>query len=170
MKLQSNSNLLVEWFYSEQEWNEFVTLEKANKKEDNIYFGVGIIIIGTIGLMLLRNASFLIGITFSFPLAVLIPWLRMKFSYKHLKKDIKDPFVKIYTDYMLINNNKIEVSGSKKRIKSLKIIEAKNGMKLLEVDIQWATRKGPTNDEYRILIPSNKIKEAETLINNFYNT
>ena len=162
-----NFNLITEWNYSQKEWDEFVVIEKANKKEDSIYFGIGILVLGTIGLMILRQTSFFGGLIFAIPFAILIPWLRMKFSYKHLKKGVKNPSVKIYTDHLLINTHKIELSGKIKRVKSLKIIDAKNGKKLLEFDVQWMTRKGPTNDEFRVLIPTDKITEAEKLISTF---
>ena len=159
-----NFNLLAEWHYSEKEWNEFVTIEKANKKEDNIYFGIGILILGTVGLIILRQTSFLGGLVFAIPLAILIPFLRFKFSYLHLRKHVKNPVVKIFADHLEINNHKIDLSGKRKRLKNLQIIDAKNNKKLLEFDIQWITAKGPTNDEFRILIPSDKINEAEHLV------
>ena len=162
--MNNHRNLLAKWTYSEKEWNEFVTIEKANKKEDNIYFGIGILILGTIGLMFLRQTGFLIGVLFSAPLAVLIPWLRFKFSYPHLKKNKKDPYVKIYNDFLEINNHNIDLSGKRKRIKSVKIIGADNQKKLLEFDVQWITAKGPTNDEFRILIPKDKTEEAMQII------
>ncbi|WP_445748628.1 hypothetical protein [Polaribacter sp.] len=161
-------NPLIEWHYSQEEWNEFVDIEKANKKEDNIYFGIAILLIVPFGLMFYRDTSFLFSLLFSIPFAVLLPVLRMKFSYKHLQKNVFNPHVIIYNDYMMINYHKIEVASKRRRIKSLKIIDAKNNKKLLEVDIQWATRKGPTNDEFRILIPDNKLFEAEKLITDFY--
>lgn len=161
-------NPLIEWHYSEQEWNEFVDIEKANKKEDNIYFGIAILLIVPFGLMYYRDTTYLIGILFAIPFAFLIPFLRMKFSYKHLQKNVLKPHVLIFNDYMMINYHKIEVASKRRRIKSLKIIDAKNNKKLLEVDIQWATRKGPTNDEFRILIPEKKLSEAEKLIEDFY--
>lgn len=158
------NNLLAHWKYTSKQWDEFVTIEKGNKKEDNIYFGIGIIILGTLGLMTFRNTSILIGLAFTIPLAILIPFLRMKISYRHLRKGIKNPEVKIYFDKLIINNHTIELQGKRKRVKSMKIIEAKNNLKLLEFDVQWITGKGPTNDEFRILIPEDKIKEAERLI------
>ena len=159
---------LVEWQYSTEEWNEFVDIEKANKLEDNIYFGVAILIIVPLGLMFYRNTNYLFSLLFSMPFAFLIPFLRMKFGYKHLQKNVLHPHVSIFNEYMMINDHKIEVASKKRRIKSLKIMDAKNQKKLLEVDIQWATRKGPTNDEFRILIPENKLAEAEKLIEDFY--
>lgn len=156
--------LLAEWTYTTKEWNDFVTTEIANKKEDNIYFGIGIAILGTVGLMLLRGVNLITGVLFSVPLAVLIPFLRMKFSYKHLKKGEKNPRIKIFTDCLIVNKHKIELTSSRKRVKSAKIITSKNNKKLLEIDVQWLTAKGPTNDEFRIPIPSEKEKEAQNII------
>lgn len=160
---------LVVWEYSTATWNEYVDLEKANKLEDNIYFGVAIILIVPFGLMFFRATNYLFSLLFSLPFAFLMPFLRMKFSYKHLEKNVSNPQVKIFNDYLMINQHKIEVASKKRRIKSLKIIDAKNTKKLLEIDVQWMTSKGPTNDEFRILIPENKLSEAIILVNNFNN-
>jgi len=164
LKLPQQNNLLAHWLYSEKEWDEFVTIEKANKKEDSIYFGIGIIVLGTLGLLFLRNTSFLMALSFAVPLGILIPFLRLTFSYKHLKKGVQNPQVQLFTNYILINSHKIELSGKQKRLKNLQIVDAKNNTKLLEFDIQWLTRKGPTNDEFRILIPSDKLEEAKQLV------
>ncbi len=159
-----HSEVLSHWKYTTKQWDEFVTIEKGNKKEDSIYFGIGIVILSTIALMLLRQTSFFTALVFAIPLAVLIPFLRMKFSYKHLKKGVKNPEVKITFNNLFINNHIVELQNKNKRVKSMKIIEEKNDIKLLEFDVQWLTRKGPTNDEFRILIPDDKLEEAKKLI------
>ena len=161
--MTQNKQPLVDWTYSEKEWNDFVTIEKGNKKEDSIYFGIGILILGTLGLMFLRDTSFWMALLFAAPLAFLIPFLRMKFSYKHLKKGVKNPYVKIFNDQVVVNGKRIELTNSRKRVKSVKILDSKNNCKLLEIDIQWITAKGPTNDEFRFLIPKDKLEEAEKL-------
>jgi len=166
--MEKQHELLAYWQYDTRMWDEFVTIEKGNKREDNIYFGIGIVIIGTVGLMFLRGTGFWIGLLCSIPLAILIPWLRMTFSYRYLKKGLKNPEVKIFRDFLLINNKKIELTGNRKRIKSLKVIDAKRGLKLLEFDVQWVTAKGPTNDEFRILIPEEKLATIDELIQKVY--
>ena len=166
--MKAQNNPLAQWHFSSKEWNDYVSIEKRNKREDSIYFGIGIIIIGTLGLMFLRSTGFWGGLLFSLPLAILIPWLRMTFSYKYLKKGVKNPEVKIYYDYLLINNRKIELRNERKRIKSLKVLNTKGGMKLLEFDVQWLTAKGPTNDEFRVPIPDDKEKEVQELISQLH--
>jgi len=164
MNLQNKP--LAHWKFSSKEWDNFVSIELRNKKEDNFYFGIGIIILGTAGLMLLRSTGFWMGIVFSLPLAILVPWLRMKFSYRHLKKGVQDPELKIFNDFLLINRHKIELRNVRKEIKSMKVLNTKSGIKLLEFNIRWLTAKGPTNDEIRIPIPENNEKEVEEIISN----
>lgn len=161
------NKILLHWTYTLEQWDDFVTIEKANKKEDNIYFGIGIVILGTISLLLFRNTSFLMALCFSVPFAILIPWLRMIFSYSHLKKGVENPQIKVSNEFLTVNTKKIVLFNKYKRVKSLKIIDAKNNQKLLEFDVEWITRKGPTNDEFRVLIPPNKLKEAEQFIQKF---
>ena len=158
------SNLLAHWTYSTREWDNYVTIEKKNKKEDNFYFGCGITILCTIGLMAFRNTTFIIGLAFTIPFAILIPWLRMKISYKYLKKGIKNPEIKVFDKFLKINTHTIEFRNDQRRLKNIQLIEAPNESKLLEFDVQWITRKGPTNDEFRILIPSDKMEEATQII------
>lgn len=164
--MNQQNKLLAHWRFTSEEWDNFVTLERRNKKEDNFYFGIGIIILGTAGLMLLRSTGFWMGILFSLPLAILIPWLRMKFSYRHLKKGVQNPELKIFYDFLLINRHKVELRNVRKGIKSMKILNTNSGIKLLEFNVQWVTAKGPTNDEIRIPIPKNNEKEAEEIITN----
>ena len=159
--------LLTEWTYTQNEWDEFVKIEKSNKKEDNLYYGIAILILAPVILMFARDTSFLTALLFSLPFAILLPYLRMKFSYPHLKKGIVNPRVHIYSNQLLFNNKRIELTSKRKRIKSLKIIEAKNNRYLLEFDVQWLTGKGPTNDEFRVLIPNSKLEEAQELIKKF---
>lgn len=159
---------LAHWHFTSKEWDNFVTIEKRNKREDNIYFGIGIIILATLGLMFLRDTGFWMGLLFSIPLAILIPWLRMTFSYTYLKKGVQNPEVKIFYDYLLVNQKKIELRNERKRIKSIKTQDTKQGMKLLEFDVQWLTAKGPTNDEFRVPIPDDKEKEIQKLISKLH--
>ena len=162
----TNPNILATWNYSKTEWNTYVKIEKANKKEDNLFFGLGIVLVGVFGLMMFRETSFLTALLFAVPFAILIPFLRMKISYPFLKNTNLDASVTIFKDELLINSEKIIIRSDKRRLKLIQIIESQNEQ-LLEFTIEWETRKGATNDEFRILIPQNKIEEAQNIINYF---
>ncbi|MAD96449.1 MAG: hypothetical protein CMB99_03890 [Flavobacteriaceae bacterium] len=159
------SNLIAHFTYTQSFWNDYVTVELKNKKEDNYYFAFAIAILCTGGLMFLRDTTFLVALAFSLPFAILIPYLRQKLNYKYLVKNPPNPEVKIFDKFLKINNHSIEFRSDQRRLKGIKLIEASNGMNLLEFDIQWITRKGPTNDEYRIPIPKENLEDAQKIIN-----
>ena len=148
--------------YSQSEWQQFIQIEKANKREDNLYFGIGIMILCVPGLMFLRGTSFVVALIFSTPFAILIPFLRQKFSYKHLR-EVKQPWIEIYKDRLLFPNSKVDLESRHKRVKSISKKEVK-GVVLLEFVVEWLTRKGPTNDEFRIPVPGNTHSEADRIM------
>lgn len=158
------NNILDTWTFQSQDWKKFVAIEKKNKKEDNIYFAIGILVLCTPGLMIFRNTSFLTALLFSIPLALLIPWLRQQFSNPHLKNHNGESIVKIYPNYLLINSKKIDLYGKRKWLKDMRVIETTDNFKLLEFTIEWNTRNGNTNDETRIPIPNGKEGKALELI------
>ncbi len=165
----NDSNILDTWTFTSKEWNNFVNIEKGNKKEDNIYFGIGILILCIPGLMLFRNASFLIALIFSIPFAILLPFLRIRFSSTHLKSNSKGAVIEIYPKYLLINSKKINLFGKRKWIVDIKIVNTSSNLKLLEFTIEWFTHKGNTNDETRIPIPKGKEEKALELIQFYRN-
>lgn len=158
---------LLHWQYTPEDWNDFVDIEKANKKEDNIYMAIGILILAPPTLMFFRGTTFWTGLLFALPLAFLIPFLRFKFSYSHLKKNAVNPELKVYDSFLQINHRRVELFNDKRSVKSLKIIDTKNQRKLLEFDVEWTTRKGNTNDEFRFLIPTEKLEEATKFTENY---
>jgi hypothetical protein len=159
----NNPDILTEWNYSDKEWNCYVKIEKENKKEDNVFFGLGIVIVGIFALMMFRDTSFLTALAFTVPFAILIPFLRMKISYPFLKNTDKNASVTIFKNKLLINRKEIITISDHRRLKLIQIIDSKK-LQLLEFTVEWGTRKGPTNDEFRVLIPHNKMEEAQAII------
>lgn len=167
MKMSSNNdNILAIWNYSVKEWNTYVKIERGNKKEDNIYYGIGIILVGVFGLMVFRGTTLPTALLFAVPFAILIPFLRMRISYPFLKKTNKNIAVTIFKNKLLVNSKKIKIYADNRWLKSINIIKSGN-IKLLEFTIEWGTRRGATNDEYRILIPRDKTTEAQEIVNYF---
>lgn len=161
---ESSNNFLETWEFSPIEWNYFIKKAKTLKKEDNIYFGFAILIGGIPFLMLARNTTFLIACVFVIPFAFLIPWLRNKFTSTYLKTTNSLSTVVFYSEYVKINDKKIDLFTPKKWIKDMNIIKTENQLLLLEIEIAWRTRKGDTFDEVRVPIPSDKLERAKALI------
>lgn len=163
-KIIKSKDFLETWEFSPSEWNSYVKAAKLLKKEDNIYFGVAILIAGIPFLMFVRNTTFLMASIFVIPFAFLIPWARNKFLTSYLKTTNNSSTVHFYSDYILVNDKRINLFGDKRWIKSMKIINTKNSLSLLEIEIAWSTRKGDTFDEVRVPIPTDKMERAEGII------
>ncbi|MGV8946527.1 MAG: hypothetical protein ACOH1N_08870 [Lutibacter sp.] len=164
IETNTSKDFLESWTFSSQEWNAFVNEAKLLKKEDNIFMGIATFLVGIPFLMLVRNATLFMATLVVIPFAILIPWLRNKISTSYLKPIKNEAIVNFYTDYISINEKKIDLFANKKWIKNIIIIDGKNGLKLLVIDIAWRTRKGDTFDETRIPIPTDKLERAEALI------
>jgi len=167
--IPTTKNPLDTWTYSPLQWNQYVKMGKKHKLEDNIYFGIGILILGIPGLMLLREASFLLSFAIVIPLALLLPLLRILFGSAHLKTKQSKATIKIYPNYLDINGRIIYLITKNKWLKNVQIININYSLLLLEFDIAWQTNKGVTNDETRIPIPLDKLNKAYELIE-FYKT
>ena len=72
------ADAIAKWTYSSKEWNEFVLIERSNKKKESLYIAIGIILIGTIGLIFVRDAGFWIALAISVPIAFIIHFLKMR--------------------------------------------------------------------------------------------
>lgn len=169
LKHTTNNNYLDTWEISPNEWNSFIKEAKSLKKEDNIYLGIATLIVGIPFLMFSKKITFLMTLFFVIPFAILVPWARNKISTAHLKPIKNKTIVEFYTHYITINKRRIDLYADKKWIKNMKIIDGKNGLKLMEIEIAWAARKGDTFDETRIPIPTNKLERAEGLIDFYRN-
>jgi hypothetical protein len=56
--MNSNQTALASWRYSTEEWNRFVDIEQKNKREDSMYLGIGVLILGTVGLLRIRHMTY----------------------------------------------------------------------------------------------------------------
>lgn len=162
-----NNQMFAEWNYSEQEWNEYVAIERKNKKEDNLYFGIGVFILGTLALILLRSTTILVAMFFAAFFAWLMPFLRMRFSYPHLKSS-SQASVQFYASKIIANEKPIKLRNTKqvkhRWLQDVELYREKNKSLFIEFDVHWNTGKGPTSDEFRFLVPKQKEHEAEELL------
>ena len=164
LQTTNSKDYLDTWTFSSEEWNSFIKEAKLLKKEDNIYMAIATLIVGIPFLMLSRKITFFMTLFFVIPFAIIVPWVRNKMSTSHLKPIKNKAIIKFYTQYITINKRRIDLYADKKWIKNMKIIDGKNGLKLLEIEIAWSTRKGDTFDEIRVPIPTDKLERAEALI------
>lgn len=167
--ITNSKDYLDTWTFSAEEWKLFKNEASFLKKEDNIYMAIATLIVGIPFLMLSRKITILMSLFFVIPFAILVPYVRYRIAINHLKFSGNFAIIEFYSEHILINGKKIELFSDTKWIKNMKIIDGENGLKILEIDIAWSTRKGNTFDETRVPIPIDKLERAKALIE-FYNT
>lgn len=163
-KSTKSKDYLDTWTFSAKEWNLFTSEATSLKKEDNIYMAIATLIVGIPFLMLSRKITILMSLFFVIPFAVLVPYVRYRIAIKKLKLSTNKAIIEFYSEYLQINGKKVELFTNNRWIKNMKIIDGKNGLKLLEIEIAWSARKGDTFDETRVPIPFDKLERAEALI------
>lgn len=156
----------IQWRYPVDVWEAYVKAEGKAKGEDNIYAAIGVLILGTPALMLLRGAGIWLSLAIVIPIALVFGYGRQYYVMKRLKSVMKDPQVGIGHDKLHFGRKSIEIFNRHKWISGLRIFE-RDGMKLLEFTCSWDTRKGPTFDEYRIPVLPEHEAEAQLLLDYF---
>jgi hypothetical protein len=155
--------VLAYWTFSAEEWKQFMALEKRTRLESSIYEGIGIIILGTFVIMLARDADFLIALSVSSVIAVIIAFLRYSLNMKSFGPMLPNNEVTITKQSVLINDKLNPIRSDTIWLDKL---ELKAGAPdVLEFTLAWHNRrKQKVTDEIRIPIPSEKKYEAQQLI------
>lgn len=155
--------VLAHWTFTAEEWTRFMALEKRRRLESSIYEGIGIIILGTIVIMLAREAAFLIALSVSSVMALIIASLRYLLGLKAFGPADASTVVTITKQSVLINEKLIPYRSDTIWLDKL---EWKAGSPdVLEFTKAWHNRrKQKVTDELRVPVPNGKNDEAQQLI------
>lgn len=160
--------VLVHWTFSTEEWNQFIVLEKRRRLESSIYEGIGIIVLGTIVIMLARESVFSIALSVSAVIALIIGFLRYFLNMKSYGKTLHKNEVTITRQSVLINDKLNSYRSDNIRLEKIKLIEGSPDV--LEFTLAWLTsKKKKAFDEMRVPIPKGKKEEAKQLIQKIIN-
>lgn len=154
------------WEIDETTWAQFHKNEIHYRNEDNIYFFIACMIIGTISIMVFRASNFLTAFIISAVVGLIIVFLRRRLALAKLDTKAQKKQV-VITDYMVVLNNQEYVLFSEDRqARKIKLIKNSTPI-ILEYTIYWPTRNGETFDELRIPVPPYAVEYAEDLVRNF---
>lgn len=96
--------VLAHWTFTTEEWKQFMTLEKHRRLESSIYEGIGIVILGTIVIILLRGGGFFIALSVSGVMAGIIALLRYSLNMNSFGSMLPKNEVTITKQSVLIND------------------------------------------------------------------
>ena len=111
--MEKDKECLARWEFTPNEWEVYSNTAAMLKKDDNLYFGIGILLVGVPYLMFFRGTSLLIALAFVVPFAVALPFLRNKIALSKIKKTEQNAYLSFYPKYIDLNGNKIELFAEK---------------------------------------------------------
>jgi hypothetical protein len=160
---EMNPIVLARWTYTKEEWYSFYLKELQEQKIESILLFILITGLGGWLLTLDKGASWLLALSISGFIGLIIALLKY-----FLKKDtikIKNDFaeVTIGLDTILVNGNMVVLRDENKKLFKLELINKENYL-YLECSYSWETRNGRTSDEFRVPVPIDKEMQAKEII------
>ncbi len=163
----TSPDVIAHWQYTLAEWKKMKKVETTRRRKEGIWVTIGIGILGGLALRFSRDASFLSSFMISFSVGILLSWLKIKFSNDMFSIRANNT-ITFTSKALLINNSFKIIRDSQFHLEYVKPIEIEND-KYLEFSLQWQTRGGATNDQFRIYAPPHYEQEIPKILN-FYNT
>ena len=155
--------MLAHWKYTNDEWNKFLKWERSRRKTSSTVEAILIIILGSLLLRSVRDASWIAAIGFSGAFAV-IYWIGKYYISMDSFGKKKANEVVITTRSVIINGKVNTFHDGLYWLKKVQLIE-ENEITVIEFVYEWNTRKGPSSEEIRVPVPVNKIDEAREIAN-----
>ncbi len=154
------------WDIDENTWNKFKQNEIKYRNDDNIYFFIAFVIIGTIGIIWNSGASITISLIIAIIMGIILVLIRRGLALSKLHTGIHKKEVYISDYFVILNGEQYVLFSPNRQTSKVKLIETEEPV-ILEYTIHWPTRNGTTFDELRIPVPPNAIDSARTICNNF---
>ncbi len=161
------NTLLAHWTYSDEEWKTFTKKEFNFRIREALVVWLLIVGIGTLLLSGYREMGHLAAFITCFSVGGLITFIRFIIAYNARNANSSKPGdVIISAKSILINGTYHTLNDELKTLSKLELLKDETPQ-ILEFTVIWNTRKGQTNEQVRVPVPSNKLTEAEKLMNLF---
>jgi membrane protein implicated in regulation of membrane protease activity len=167
---QTNKEVLAQWETDAHTWKAFVKNERNYRNSDNIYYFIGVVLLGTPFLMLARAVPWTGALVFSAVFGLLIVYLRRSLSLKKLQpRSGQVPGqVVIGKGYVVLNGHTFDLYSESRHTTRVQFLPDQQPA-ILEFTIAWITRKGRTFDELRVPVPQNQMEKAKEVVKYFNN-
>ncbi|NUM32551.1 MAG: hypothetical protein HUU47_09550 [Bacteroidetes bacterium] len=154
-------DIIANWHYTIPEWKKMTKEERVRRTKEGIWLSIFIGAAGTLVLMWSRDANLGIALFISFFIGILISVLKIVISSNEMKMT-KNNNIIFTTNALIINGKFKTINDVDVNLEYLKFVKHELG-NFIEFSLQWATRRGPTNDQFRILIPEKYKDEAKQI-------
>lgn len=155
--------ILANWMYTNAEWDTFYKAESRKRFSSTTYEVVALLLVGTLYLMLKRDASWQISLLITAVIGVL--WFAGKYllTLKVMKSKGKKNQIILTTSAVFINGTLHVFQDDSRWIGGVTLLKDQQPV-MIEIRYCWDTRKGSTFDELRFPVPDGKLKEAEAVV------
>ena len=155
-------DIIAHWEYTLEEWKKMTKEESTRRKKEGIWVTLGIAIIGGWAISLSKDATFLTGFMISLAVGAMLSWLKIKFSNDMFAVKARNTIV--FTPKALLINNAFKTIRNEQfhleYVHSLQL----NKVWYLEFSLQWQTRGGATNDQFRIYVPPQYENQIDNIL------
>lgn len=161
-------HIIAEWETDPSTWQQFTINERKYRNEDNIYFFIAVLILGTLVLMLSRSASFWLALGISAGMGAIIVYIRRSLSLSNLQPgNQKSARRVIISDaFVSLNGHTFDLFSASRNTRKVRFLPDESPA-ILEFTIEWMTRKGPTFDELRVPVPAANFQQAAAVVQYF---
>jgi hypothetical protein len=161
----SDVTILARWQYSKEEWSRFMKWERSRRKTSSTIEAVLIIVLGSLLLRSLRDASWTTAIAISSGLAMFY-WLGKYFtSMNSIGKRASNEVI-LTTRSVIVNGKMNSLRDGLYFLKKVELIE-ENDISVIQFEYGWNTRKGPSSEQIRVPVPANKLEEAKEVVKQY---
>lgn len=157
------NTLLAHWTYSDEEWKMFTKKEFNFRIREALVLWLLLTGIGTLLLSGYREMGYLAAFITCFSTGGVITLIRFIIAYNARNANSSKPGdVIISAKSILINGTYHILNDENKTLSKLELLKDETPQ-ILEFTVIWNTRKGQTNEQIRVPVPSDKLTEAVKL-------
>ncbi len=158
-------DIIANWNYTKEEWKCMTQMETRRRLKEGIWVSMLVGVLGGLFLSWTRELSYTFSFSFALAFGILVALLKVAFSNNVFLLSNNNRVI-ITPNALLINHNFKTISDSSIGLEYIKLVKLPP-YTFIEFSLEWNTRKGPTNDQFRILVPLRYENEIETVLQDF---
>ena len=155
--------LLVQWLVPREEWKAFYKIERNKRLESMWIESILIALLGTVLLLMVRNASWFQALLLATGLA-LVWWIAKYYLHLRVMQSNQDQNQIIITTSSVQVNGRLHVYYDNHVTPGSFQLLTNHWPQVLEIRYHWQTRRGATFEELRVPVPAGKETEAQALV------
>lgn len=155
-------DVVAVWEYTKDEWKWMGRSERKRRFKEGIWVSALVAVLGGLLLSRVRETGYLTGFLISLGVGVLIAVLKILVS-DSLFAPGKHNRIMLSTNGLHFNSKFQVIQDDSIQLQHVKPVTA-DGKKMLEFSIQWMTRNGVTNDQFRVFIPDRYAADIDKVL------